>query len=80
VLPDLELSIERSTENVPADGQWHLLRAGVEVGSFRSLKAAQARWRQIVRDSGWKPAQREVDRDEARRREQAERWSRNRGG
>jgi hypothetical protein len=80
VLPDLELSIERFTENVPADGQWHLLRSGAVVGRFRSLKAAQEAWREIVRESGWKPAPSTVDVEDVRRREQVERWSRNRGG
>jgi hypothetical protein len=80
VLPDLELSIERFTESVPADGQWHVLKGGKEVGRFRSLNAAQNAWRQIVRDSGWKPRPHNVDPDDVRRREQIERWSRNRGG
>jgi hypothetical protein len=80
VLPDLELSIERSTENVPDDGQWHLLRGGEEVGRFRSLKAAQVAWREVVSDSGWKPSPPNVDVDEVRRRAQIERWSRNRAG
>lgn len=80
VLPDLDLSIERFTESVPDDGHWYLLKSGQEVGRFRSLKAAQHAWREIVRTSGWKPAQTEVDADEVRRREQSERWSRNRAG
>ena len=80
VLPDLQLSIERSTKNVPDDGQYHVLRGGTEVGRFSSLKAAQAAWRTIVRESGWKPSPRDVDADEVRRREQVERWARNRGG
>jgi hypothetical protein len=80
ILPDLGLSIERFTENVPADGQWHLLRDGVEVGRFRTLKAAQAAWQQIVRQSGWQAKPLSVDAEDVRRREQAERWSRNRGG
>ncbi len=80
VLPDLDLSIERFTENVPDDGQWYLLKGGEELGRFRSLKAAQEAWREIVRTSGWKPAPNEVDADEVRRREQTERWSRNRAG
>jgi hypothetical protein len=80
ILPDLGLSLERFTESVPADGQWHLLRHGQEVGRFRSLKAAQEAWRNIVRESGWKPKPRSVDAENVRRREQIERWSRNRGG
>jgi hypothetical protein len=80
VLPELDLSIERLTESVPADGQWYLLKAGETLGRFRSLKAAQAAWREIVRESGWKPEPREVDVADLRRREQVERWSRNRAG
>jgi hypothetical protein len=80
VLPDLGLSIERFTEGVPSDGLWHVLRSGDEVGRFRSLKAAQEAWREIIRESGWKPSPRDVDADDVRRREQVERWSRNRGG
>jgi hypothetical protein len=80
VLPDLELSIERFTENVPADGRWHLLRGGHELGRFRSLKAAQKAWHEVVRESGWTPKVQKRDADDVRRREQIERWSRNRGG
>jgi hypothetical protein len=80
VLPDLELSIERFTDSVPADGRWHVLKSGREVGRFRSLKAAQEAWREIIRESGWRPGRRDVDPDDVRRRVQIERWSRNRGG
>jgi hypothetical protein len=79
-LPDLELSIERFTENVPADGLWHLLRGGEEVSRFTSLKGAQGKWREIVRESGWKPRPPELDADDVRRRLQVERWARNRAG
>jgi hypothetical protein len=80
VLPELELSIERLTESVPPDGYWYVLKAGERVGRFRSLKAAQAVWRDIVRESGWVPKPPEVDFADVRRREQIERWSRNRAG
>lgn len=80
LLPELELSIERFTESVPPDGGWYLLKAGEAVGRFRSLKAAQAAWQEIVRDSGWKPKPRELDVSDVRRRAQTERWSRNRAG
>jgi hypothetical protein len=79
VLPDLELSIERYTEAVPHDGGWYLLR-GEQMTRFRSLKAAQEAWREVLSDSGWQPPQRAVDVKEVRRREQLERWSRNRAG
>lgn len=80
VLPELKLSIERLTESVPPDGRWYLLKAGETVRRFRSLKAAQAAWREIIRESGWKPKPRELDVADLRRREQIERWSRNRAG
>jgi hypothetical protein len=80
ILPELELSIERYTENVPADGGWYVLRARQQVGRFRTLKAARDAWKEIVREAGWQPAQRHVSADEVRRREQMERWARNRAG
>lgn len=79
-LPDLQLSIERYTDAVPDDGGWYLVQDGEQLGRFRSLKAAQQAWREVVRDSGWRPAERSVDPAAARRREQSERWSRNRAG
>lgn len=80
VLPDLALSIERFTDNVPADGYWYLLRAGEQIGRHRSLKAARAAWKTVVSESGWTPERRELDPAQIRRREQMERWSRNRAG
>jgi hypothetical protein len=79
-LPDLELSIERGTKAVPDDGYFHLRRAGEELGRYRSLKAAQGAWQEVVRESGWKPEPRATDPAEVRRREQSERWARNRAG
>lgn len=79
-LPDLDLSIERYTDAVPDDGRWYLIRDGKQLGRFRSLKAAQDAWKKVVRDSGWRPKGREVDPNEVRRREQMERWARNRAG
>lgn len=80
VLPDLELSLERFTDDVPDDGRWYLLRSGQEIGRFRSRKAAQEAWKRHVRESGWEPRRPELDKDEIQRREQVERWSRNRAG
>jgi hypothetical protein len=79
-LPALELSIERATESVPDDGAFYLRRAGETIGRFRSLKAAQEAWREVVSTSGWQPGPRDTDPAEAIRRERAERWSRNRAG
>lgn len=79
-LPALGLSIERYTPNVSDDGAWYLRRGGLEIGRFRSLKAAQEAWAQIVAESGWTPPKRSVDPDKTLARESAERWARNRAG
>jgi hypothetical protein len=79
-LPDLDLSIERYTDTVPKDGAWYLLQAGRQLARYRSLKAAQEAWKALVQESGWTPSRREVNPAEVRRREQKERWARNRAG
>lgn len=55
-LPALNLSIERHTEQAPSDGQYHVIKDGELVGSFRSLKLAQKLFRSIVQESGYQPA------------------------
>ena len=55
-IPDLALSIERATGEVPDDGKYHVLHDGASVGAFRSLKAAQVEFRRIVEESGYRPA------------------------
>lgn len=80
VLPELKLSIERFTDGVPNDGAWYLLSAGRQIGRYRSLRAAQEAWRAVIRESGWQRPRREIDPAEVRRREQMERWARNRAG
>lgn len=79
-LPALGLALERFTDAVPDDGGWYLLRDGRQIGRYRSLKAAKDAWAEVVAESGWQPAQRRADPSETIAREQAERWSRNRGG
>lgn len=80
VLPQLDLSIERYTDAVPDDGAWHLIRAGQQLGRYRSLRSAQEAWRVVVEESGWKAEPRPVDATDARRREATERWARDRAG
>ena len=80
VLPDLDLSIERYTDAVPRDGAWYLTRAGEQIGRYRSLKAAQEAWKTVLQESSWKPKRTEIDPTEVHRREQKERWARNRAG
>ena len=53
-IPAINLSIERFTEQVPNDGQYHVRNDGKIVGSFRSLKQAQAMFKELVQASGYK--------------------------
>jgi len=54
-LPTLDLSIERYTTRVPADGKFHLIQKGEIIGSFRSKKQAEQKFYQLVEESGYKP-------------------------
>jgi hypothetical protein len=54
-LPALDLSIERYTNRVPADGKYHLVQKGNIIGSFRSRKQAEEKFHQLVEESGYKP-------------------------
>ncbi len=58
-IPELQLSIERSTETVPKDGKFYVIREGHVLGRFRSLKQAQELFRQVVQETGFKPKQEE---------------------
>lgn len=87
-LPALDLSIERNTEAVPQDDRYYVLHAGSVKGCFRSLAPAQAQWKEIVAESGWKPppppelssAERKArDKVMRERYEKAEHWNRVRG-
>jgi hypothetical protein len=80
VLPQLHLSIERHTPRVPDDGAWYLLQEGRRLGRFRSLKAAQKAWKEVVDSSGWTPVESEVDPKQIQLRERQENWARNRAG
>ena len=61
MLPDLELSLERFTENVPADGAWYLIRAGKELGRFRTRKAAADAWKRELTEAGLETAGASID-------------------
>jgi hypothetical protein len=69
-LPELQLSIEQNSANVPQDNCFYILRAGEQLGRYRSLTAARKEWQTIIEESGWKPAQRgELTAQEKLRRE-----------
>jgi hypothetical protein len=46
-IPALGLSIEAATENVPDDGRYHVLDAGVILRSFKSLRGATIAYRRL---------------------------------
>lgn len=54
-LPALRLSVERSTGNVPNDGRFHVVYNGHIVGSYRSVKKAEEKFRQLIDDLGYSP-------------------------
>jgi len=55
LIPEIDLSIERNTSKVPADGNFHIVKSGVVIQSFRSRKLAEERFRQLVTESGFRP-------------------------
>ena len=54
-IPDLGLSIEKNTENVPQYGKYYLLREGQIVRAFRTLKKAEAAFRETLAEVGYAP-------------------------
>ncbi|MEW6201972.1 MAG: hypothetical protein AB1546_08350 [bacterium] len=47
-IPSLNLFIEKDTDNVPADGKYHLLHNGAVIASSRILKTIQKKYCEIV--------------------------------
>ncbi len=54
-IPEVDLAIERYTSNVPDDGRYHIVKAGKVTHSFRSLKQAEEKFRQLLLEIGLKP-------------------------
>jgi hypothetical protein len=54
-LPNLNLSIEKNTKNVPNDGKFHVVHQGHIVGSYRHVKKAEEKFRQMINELGYKP-------------------------
>lgn len=54
-IPDIGLSIEKNTENVPQDGKYYLLRDVQIVSAFRTLKQAEIAFKEMVSELGYKP-------------------------
>jgi hypothetical protein len=57
-LDGLDLRIEKATDRAPDDDRYHVFRDGELLNSFRSLTQAQALFRQLRDDSGWRPPER----------------------
>lgn len=55
IIPQLNLSIERNTAKVPNDGRFYIVRDGHTIERFRYIKKAEERFRQLVKESGYKP-------------------------
>jgi len=55
LIPELHLSVERNTGQVPHDGKYYLVRQGHIIESFRSIKKAEEKFRELVKESGHKP-------------------------
>lgn len=53
-IPALNLSIEKDTDSVPLDGQFHLLHKGKIVFSHSQLKKVEAKYHEIIAGSGYR--------------------------
>ncbi|OGO49396.1 MAG: hypothetical protein A2148_06835 [Chloroflexi bacterium RBG_16_68_14] len=54
-VPAIGLSLERNTGRVPGDGYYYVLFNGEVKGRYRSLRQAQAQYKQLFANSGWTP-------------------------
>lgn len=54
-IPAIDLSLERSTGNVPDDGYFYVLSKGGIKGRFRTKNKALVMYRALLEESGHKP-------------------------
>jgi len=54
-IPEIKLSIEKGTKDVPSDGKYYLVSNGSIIEKFSSLKKAEDRFKQLIEASGYKP-------------------------
>ena len=67
-----DLTIEKGTERTPDRFRYHVMRGGAIVASYRGLPQAQALFRQLRDELGWRPPPVEAFSPEERmRREKA---------
>lgn len=79
-LPELGLSLEKATDRSPDPRGWFIFRGEELVGRYPSKAKAREAWQTLLTEAGWQPKMRQIDPVEAMRREQKERWARNRAG
>lgn len=54
-IPAIGLSLERYTGAVPDDGYYYVLKDGEVKGRFRTLRQAQAKYKELLAASGYQP-------------------------
>jgi hypothetical protein len=57
--PRANISIECNTGRVPTDGKYYVIKDGKVIASFRSLKAAQPCYQQLVEDMALPPLEKQ---------------------
>lgn len=65
-IPAIELSLEKSTDNIPNDGHFYVLLRGEVKGRFRTKYKALALYRTLLKESGFKPQPVQVRTDSSR--------------
>lgn len=55
-IKDINASLERNTEAVPNNDQYHIIKEGKIVYSTRSLKRAQSKFQEVAMEMGYKPS------------------------
>ena len=71
-VPEIGLSIQQNTEDVPRDGKFHIMRDGAVVASYPSLKRARDRLQKLKEEAGYQPQQ-NVDAEGVAAKEHVER-------
>jgi hypothetical protein len=70
-VPAIGLSVERGTDGVPHDGWFYVVFQGEIKGRFRTKKAADTLYKELLRESGYKP---DMPRASTSRNEAVERY------
>ncbi len=54
-IPDLKISIEKNTTDVPNDNYYYVIKDGKKIEKARTLKKAKTIFDKLVDESGYKP-------------------------